>query len=179
MKLRIKTLTLCSFLICAAVCLHASITLFVEEPYGAFGAMNPTGHAAVYLNRVCAETPVKLRPCQPGESGVVISRYYRVGGYDWAALPLIPYLYAVDRPEEVPLTADRDLVFKLRDQYRREHLRDFVPEGPDGDKPQGDWTQLVGASYKRKIYALEVETTAAQDEHLIEELNSGKNHSRF
>jgi hypothetical protein len=29
-----------------------------------------------------------LRPCQPGELGVVISRYHRVGGYDWIAMPV-------------------------------------------------------------------------------------------
>ena len=34
-----------------------------------------TGHAAVYLSGVCAETPLVLRRCGPGETGVVLSRY--------------------------------------------------------------------------------------------------------
>ena len=67
------------------------------------GFFTATGHAAVYLSGVCAETPVKLRPCAPGETGIVISRYDAVGGYDWVAIPLIPYLYAVERAQEVPL----------------------------------------------------------------------------
>ncbi len=79
----------------------------MEEPYGAFGRVNPTGHAAVYLSQVCAESPTKLRLCEAGENGVVISRYHRVGGYDWIAIPLIPYLYAVDEPQDAPLYANR------------------------------------------------------------------------
>ena len=67
---------------------RAEAALFLEEPFGAFGHMNPTGHAAVYLSRVCAESPTVLRACEPGETGVVISRYRRVGGYDWVAIPL-------------------------------------------------------------------------------------------
>ena len=38
---------------------HASATLFLEEPYGKLGFFTATGHAAVYLSGVCAETPVK------------------------------------------------------------------------------------------------------------------------
>jgi hypothetical protein len=45
-----------------------------EPPYGTFGAMNPTGHAAVYFNRICADTPTVLLTCHDGEYGVVISR---------------------------------------------------------------------------------------------------------
>lgn len=45
----------------------ADAALLMEEPYGEFGFFNPTGHSAVYLNHVCAESPVKLRTCRPGE----------------------------------------------------------------------------------------------------------------
>src|SRR5271154_1181657 len=92
----------------------ASATLLLEEPYGHLGFFTATGHAAVYLSGVCAETPVKLRPCAPGETGIVISRYAGVGGYDWVAIPLVPYLYAVERPEDIPLFADARMVLQLR-----------------------------------------------------------------
>jgi hypothetical protein len=46
----------------------------MEEPYGKFGAMNPTGHAAVYFNHICADSPTVLRSCHDGEFGSVISR---------------------------------------------------------------------------------------------------------
>lgn len=34
--------------------------------------------------------------------GVVVSRYHKIAGYDWIAIPVIPYLYAVEDVEEVP-----------------------------------------------------------------------------
>lgn len=157
----------------------AAAALFLEEPFGAFGHMNPTGHSAVYLSRVCAASPTELRLCEPGETGVVISRYHRVGGYDWIAVPLIPYLYAVEDPEQVPLYVNAEMVASLRDNYRRTHLEELAPDAPGGIMPDGEWTQLVGAAYDRKIYSFEIETTEAQDERLIEKLNSEKNHSSF
>src|SRR5207245_5110452 len=90
--------------------LHAQATLLREEPYSYDGTFAGTGHAAVYLARVCAETPTSLRRCQPGETGVVVSRYHHVGGRDWIAVPLIPYLYAVKDPANIPLFAGAKLV---------------------------------------------------------------------
>src|SRR5436309_15104086 len=84
---------------------HASATLFLEEPYGKLGFFTATGHAAVYLSGVCAETTVKLRACAPGETGIVLSRYEGVCGSDWVAIRLIRYLHAVERVLEVPLVA--------------------------------------------------------------------------
>ncbi len=95
----------------------ASIALLVEEPYGSYGAYNPTGHAAIYLDHVCAETPTRLRPCRPGELGVVVSRYLHVHGNDWFAMPLIPYLYAVDDLADVPSSPDAVMVKKVRTAY--------------------------------------------------------------
>ena len=89
---------------------QSSATLLLEEPYGKLGFFTATGHAAVYLSGVCAETPLMLRTCAPGELGAVISRYDGVGSYDWVAIPLIPYLYAVEQPDDVPLFADAKMV---------------------------------------------------------------------
>jgi hypothetical protein len=59
----------------------------------------------IYLPGVCGQTPSILRRGAPGESGIVLSRYDGVDGYDWIAISLVPYLYAVERPEDVPLFA--------------------------------------------------------------------------
>src|SRR6266700_2028301 len=157
----------------------ASATLFLEEPYGKMGFFTATGHAAVYLSGVCADTPVVLRRCAPGETGIVLSRYDAVGGYDWVAIPLIPYLYAVERPEDVPLFADAKMALFLRDRYRRKYLEDVAPDAKNGETPGGNWYQLVGSSYDRTIYGFEIETTAAQDEALIRKYNSSSNRSHF
>ncbi len=158
---------------------HASATLLLEEPYGKLGFFTGTGHAAVYLSNVCAETPLVLRRCRPGELGAVISRYDGIGRYDWVAIPLIPYLYAVDRTQNVPLFADAKLVAFLRDRYRRDHLEQVAPDLGDGETPSGNWYELVGSSYDRTIYGFEIETTPAQDDALIRKLNSLPNDSHF
>jgi hypothetical protein len=173
---------LCTLLVLvpASACLAgASATLLLEEPYGRMGFFTATGHAAVYLSGVCAETPLVLRPCAPGELGAVISRYDGVGGYDWVAIPLIPYLYAVERPEDIPLFVDQKMVLFLRDQYRRQHLESVAPDRDNGEAPGGNWYELVGSSYDRAAYAFEIETTPAQDEAFIEQYNSSPNRSHF
>src|SRR5271167_4189062 len=127
---------LCTLLVLAsgsAGLARASATLLLEEPYGKLGFFTATGHAAVYLSGVCAETPLVLRKCAPGETGIVLSRYDGVAGYDWFAIPLIPYLYAVDRPEDVPLYADAKMVAFLRDRYRRRYLEEVAPDGKNGE----------------------------------------------
>jgi hypothetical protein len=166
-------------LFCACSAFAGSATLLLEEPYGALGFFTGTGHAAVYLSGVCAETPLALRPCAPGETGVVISRYNGVGGYDWVAIPLIPYLYAVERPEDIPLFANAKMTAFLRDRYRRKYLEAIAPDVREGETPAGNWYELVGSSYDRTIYGFEIETTREQDLALIRKLNSSPNISHF
>jgi hypothetical protein len=174
-NLRISCMCL---LLCAAAA-HADVALFLEEPFGAFGGMTPTGHAAIYLSRVCADSLLSLRRCDAGEQGVVISRYHRIAGYDWIAIPLIPYLYAVDGAEQVPQNASPQEVAALRDAYRRRYLEEVAPDGSDGGTPPGDWTQLVGAAYDRTIYTFEIETTEEQDAEFIQAFNSRLNKNHF
>jgi len=157
----------------------ASVSLLMEEPYGTFGAFNPTGHAAVYLNHVCAQTPIELRPCRNGEYGVVISRYHKIGGYDWIAIPLIPYLYAVDSIDEIPTAVDKAKVEELRDAYRHENLLALTPDTEDGGIPKGEWTQLVGSSYDREIHGFEVDSTGDEDARFIAIFNDRKNVGHF
>ena len=170
---------LIAMLMANGVSAHASVALLMEEPYGTFGAFNPTGHAAVYLNHICAETPTELRPCRNGEYGVVISRYHKIDGYDWIAIPLVPYLYAVDSVNDVPVSVDKAQVAAIRDKYRTEHLLALAPDSKKGGMPKGEWTQLVGASYDRKIHGFEVVSTQEQDERFIALFNDKKNVGHF
>lgn len=158
---------------------QAQAALFLEEPYGVFGHLNPTGHAALYLSHVCAETPVKLRMCGPGENGVVLSRYEGIGHYDWVAIPLIPYLYSVNSVSKVPDRVNVAMVDRLRDQYRERFLGEFTEGIQRGGFFSGGWTELVGAAYERRIYALSFQTTREQDEALVRVLNERANISHF
>ena len=169
-------------IILAAFCCaqgHAQAALLMEEPYGFFGILNPTGHNAIYFERICAETPVKLRRCQPGELGAVIARYQGIDGYDWVAIPLLPYLYSVENASEVPSHVDREQVRRLRDRYREAHLGSLGWKLPAGSVVHGGWTQLVGAAYERRIFAFRFETTPEQDDALIARMNAGPNRTSF
>ena len=178
--LRLRKLTaILLFCLCSIPRARAEATLFLAEPYSYDGALAGTGHAAVYLSGVCAASPVVLRPCAPGETGIVLSRYHHVAGYDWIAIPLIPYLYAVEKQEDIPLFADKKMIAFLRDRYRRNHLEELAADLPDGGTPDGDWYELIGASYLRTIYAYEIATTPEQDAALIRKLNNRPNRQRW
>ena len=181
-RLNLTIVALCLFAL-SGLRARADAALLMEEPYARFGAFNPTGHAAIYLNHICAETPTRLRPCRPGEPGAVISRYHKIDGYDWLAIPLVPYLYAVERVEDVPLTADLALEASLRDRYRRDHLETYAPDVPSGkhaaEAPDGEWTQLVGASYDRRIYGFEIQTTSEEDLQFMNRYNDSPNIGHF
>lgn len=185
--------------------LHAQATLLLEEPYSYDGTFAGTGHSAVYLSRVCAATPVRLRRCRPGELGAVLSRYHGVAGYDWIAIPLIPYLYAVEKPSDIPLYADPKLVAFLRDQYlshleviasHDSKLQDSKLDAPKGgvskddisqkndealkdEHPSGPWYELVGSAYDRTLYGFQVATRPEQDDALIRKMNSSPNREAY
>jgi hypothetical protein len=146
----------------------AQVTLLLEEPYSYDGTFAGTGHSAVYLSRVCAETPTLLRRCNPGEQGVVLSRYHHLEGRDWFAVPLIPYLYAVDSSGDIPLYADTKLVSFLRQRYLQKM-----------DITGSDAYQLVGSAYDRTTYGFRIETTPQQDDELIRRLNQETNRDSY
>lgn len=151
----------------------------MEEPYGFYGTLNPTGHNAIYFENVCAETPMRLRRCRPGELGAVISRYEGVDGYDWIATPLIPYLYAVENSSDVPTHVDHDMVVDLRNRYRQAHFEPLDLDKSGGSYVRDGWTQLIGAAYERRIYVFRFNTTREQDDALIARLNDQPNRSHF
>lgn len=153
---------------------RAGVTLLLEEQIGPFWRMNPD-HSAIYLSRVCAESPVTLRICGPGEQGAVISRYHRMDGYDWVAIPSIPYLYAVERADQVPASANPQQVAELRETYRKGHLEQVAADRARSK----DWPQLAGEAYDRTIYGFTLQTTPEQDAELVRKLNSSPNRNRF
>lgn len=158
---------------------HAQAALLMEEPYGTFGLWNPTGHNAIYFERVCAETPTRLRRCNPGELGSVLSRYAGINGYDWVAMPLIPYLYSVEDASLVPDQVDPATVNQMRDRYRETHFEPIGLDQPGKSRVRNGWKQLIGASYERRIYAFRFPTTPEQDDVLIARLNTNPNQSHF
>jgi len=165
---------------------RASIGLVVGEPFGSFGTILPVGHAAIYLDHVCADTPTHLRPCHPGELGVVVSRYHdlRAANLDWMAVPILPFLYGVDDPTDTPSYLTTSARVDLAERYRQAHLRDEVPDplthnGDPIHPHYGDWQDAVGAAFDRRLYIYEIDTTPEQDATILADLNSRLNVRRY
>lgn len=168
------------FLLTLAACppARAQAALLMENATGVSRVFDPTGHEALYFARICAATPVRLRRCAPGELGSVISRYKGVGGYDWLAVPLLPYLYSVEHAREVPERVDHRTVNDLRLKYHAAHLSG-LESAPQGGRIRRGWNQLFGAAYERRIYAFRFETTPEQDDAFIAWMNASENRSHF
>jgi hypothetical protein len=171
-----KSFVFCSIFVVAlqASCAWGQAALLLGEPYSYDGTFAGTGHAAVYLARVCADTPFHLRRCAPGEKGVVISRYHGIAGHDWLAVPLIPYLYAVRNPEDVPLYANPKVVAFLREQYL--NSLPLPAEAHPGAEPR---YELAGSAYDRTLYGFRIATRPEQDDALIRVLNASPNQESY
>ena len=171
--------------VAAAFCLAAivgsaygAVTVVVGEPYGTIGTLLPVGHTAIYLDRVCADGPVRLRMCRPNErSGVVIERlnHMRV---DWVATPILDYLYGVDDPSSVMRYLAPSQVTELRESYRHRYLRALLP-GETVDKMNRDWWESIATSFDRRMWGYQLATTRRQDEDLVAMLNGEVNKHRY
>jgi hypothetical protein len=159
---------------------HASLTVLVGEPFGNFGTMMPVGHTAIYLDHVCADGPLKMRMCRPGEpQGVVIARYHQIGQYDWMVSPVMEFLYATDDPSKVLTYATLENAWDLREIYRRQYLEGIVPDGTEYDKATNEWWESAGTAYTRRIWGYELATTREQDEQFVRTMNDRTNHHAY
>jgi hypothetical protein len=177
-------------LLLASARAHASIGLVIGEPFGGFGTMLPVGHASIYLDHICPETPTHLRLCRPGESGVVISRYHDLtaSGLDFLATPAFSFFYGVDTPEQVPIFITPALRDSIRMAYRNAHYRDVVPDPlptriendsalhfKDGE----DWQESIGSAFDRRLFIYQLDTTPEQDQAILDYVNSLPNKRRY
>jgi hypothetical protein len=157
---------------------RAQAALLLQDADGLAQVLSPTGHESIYFARICAASPTKLRRCEAGELGTVVSRHRGIGGYDWLAMPLIPYLYSVEDVSQVPALVSRETVQSLRTSYHDAHLTS-LGDVPEGGGIRRGWNQLVGAAYERRIWAFRFDTTAAQDGAFIAKMNAAANESHF
>ncbi|MDX2034974.1 MAG: hypothetical protein SF339_30135 [Blastocatellia bacterium] len=171
-------LSLCSWFTPA----RADVSLFLLEATGVSGEASSAGHVSVYLSNICADTPVRLRLCQPGERGVVIATYPDLGTdmpYEWVAIPLLPFLVGVEDERNIPIYVNGEIRTLMREAHRRKFLRALIPDRTDGAIPAGNWQQMIGNTYNRDIYGFSLRTTPAEDAAFLEQFNRRPNRSRF
>ena len=159
---------------------HASLTVLVGEPFGTWGTIMPVGHVSLYLDRVCADGPVKLRMCAPGEpQGAVVARLDKIGKLDWIGSPVMDFLYGTDQLDQILPYTTPAAVDELRLRYRREHLAAYFPDGTEKIKQDREWWETVGVLYSRKVYAYQLDTTREQDERFIAVMNADENRHAY
>ncbi len=173
--------------LCAApATCRASIGLVIGEPFGAFGTMMPQGHSSIFLDHICEQTPIQLRPCLPGEHGVVLSRYHdlRRPALDWMGFPATTFFYGVEDVSALPGFITPQFEALLRERYWSEHLRETIPGRRDrkGDlhMPRyGDWEEGIAAAFDRRLLVYVIDTTPEQDAVLLRLLNDRANRRRY
>jgi hypothetical protein len=92
---------------------------------------------------------------------------------------LVPYLYAVESPSDIPSTVDKEQVAALRNAYRKQHLLDLAPDDRHGGPPNGEWTELVGSSFDRTIHGFQIDSTPEQDRRFMDIFNDRRNVGHF
>lgn len=185
--MRLSYLTFVALLLLGCLPARADIGLLLNaKPNGhveiGFAEITGEGHSAVYLSRVCPETPVKLRLCNPGELGSVIQSYedYKEDQpYEWNAVPLSVYLYGVDDPQQKPLFASPEMRSALQERYRRLHMQDVCVTEKCATDPEANWRDAVAAAFVREIYIFRVRTTVEQDEQFIRQFNARANINHY
>ncbi len=141
-----------------------------------------SGHTAVYLSRICPASPVKLRLCNPGEQGSVISNYTTLGedqSFEWNIVPLNVYVYGVENPANRPLFASPKIKNALEEAYREKVLADYCQSETCRTSGKAEWREMVSAESERTFYILVASTTVEQDQKLIDEFNSLPNVNHF
>src|SRR5262249_45607311 len=120
------------------------------------------GHSAVYLSRVCPDSPIKLRLCRPGEEGSVISNYTTLGEdrpYEWNVIPLSLYLYGVEDPRDRPLAGTKKIKHALEERYREKYLSELCATKSCKTSTSAEWREMVGTTLSRSLYIFVVETS--------------------
>lgn len=170
------------FLILSPVLVRADISYLLLEAVGVSGEASSAGHSAIYFSNICADSPLEMRLCRPGEQGIVIALYPQFGAvneYEWIAVPLTPFLYGVEDERKIPLYVNGEVRTLMRETYRRKHMIALVPDTADGSMPHGRWKQMIGNAYNRDIYSFTIRTTVREDIAIIERFQSIPNKNRY
>jgi hypothetical protein len=141
-----------------------------------------SGHTSVYFSRICPASPVKLRLCQPGEQGSVVSNYISLGEdqpFEWNIVPVNVYLYGVENPRYRPIVGSQKIKHLLEDRYRENYLSEYCATESCKTSHKAEWREMVAATLERSMYMFVVNTTIEQDLALIEQFNTEANENHF
>jgi hypothetical protein len=170
--------------LCAAPRASADAGIVLNESLDTSVArITGSGHSAIYLSRICPDnSPVKMRLCQPGEQGSVLSNYTTLGEdqpYEWNIVPLSVYLYGVEDPRNQPLVSSKEIKAALEERYRERYLSAICTAKQCLTGNGSEWREMVGATLERSLYMFVVKTSLEQDRALIDKFNAVPNVNHF
>jgi len=173
----------CLFLALATPRASADVGVILNESLGeSMDRITGTGHTAVYFSRICADIPTKLRLCQPGEPGSVMSTYINIGedrSVEWNIVPLNIYLYGVEDPRNRPIFGSFKIKHALEERYRETYLSGYCGTPACQTSGKAEWREMVAATLIRGAYMFVVDTSIEQDRQLIAEFNNAPNENHF
>ncbi|HKD82578.1 MAG TPA: hypothetical protein VKH81_23005 [Candidatus Angelobacter sp.] len=179
----LRTLAIVVGFLFGCTSLHADVGLLLSEtPAEGLSQWISSGHSAIYLSRLCPETPVKLRLCTAGEAGSVISMYKGLDedqDFEWNAVPLSLFLYGVEDERNRPLLAWPALFRLLQDHARESYLAGVCQTTPCSANQHGDWRYLFASTFIRSAYIFQLKTTLQQDVAFMIHLNARPNVNHY
>ena len=162
---------------------HGDVGVVLNESLDtSIARITGSGHTAVYLSRICPESPVRLRLCRADEQGSVISNYTTLGEdqlFEWNAVPLSVYLYGVEDARYRPMVGSQKIKHVLEERYREKFLSAYCASESCRTSNKAEWREMVGASLSRSIYMFVAETSVEQDLDLIAQFNAFPNRNHF
>ena len=180
----LTVLFVCLFVVSLCPPARADVGVILNESLksGLSSKIVAAGHSAVYLSRVCPVSPVRLRLCEPGEQGSVISTYSNFDEdqrFQWNIVPLSVFLYGVEDVRKRPLFASPQVKRLLEEQYRQNFLSAYCSGPPCSTNEKANWRDMVGATFDRSVYVFVMATTVQQDQDFIATFNALPNDGHF
>ena len=173
----------CFFALLACPRAHGSVGVVLNESLDeSMDRITGTGHSAVYFSNICAESPIKLRMCRPGELGSVMSIYINIGEdepFEWNVVPLSVYLYGVEDPRNRPIFGSFKIKHALEERYREKYLAEYCASLACRTSGKAEWREMVAATLIRSVYIFALDTSVDQDRELIAQFNDAANKSHF
>jgi len=174
-----------AFLVAVLACpgAHGDVGVVLNESLDeSMDRITGTGHSAIYFSGICADSPIKLRLCRPGEFGSVMGTYINIGEdqpFEWNIVPLNIYLYGVEDPRNRPIFGSNKIKHLLEERYREKYLSEYCASPGCRTSRTAEWREMVAATLIRGVYIFVVHTSVEQDRELIAEFNESANKNHF
>jgi hypothetical protein len=162
---------------------RADIGVVIADPTTiGYSSYTQAGHSLVYLSGVCPISPIQARLCESGEQGSIVTTYphfREAQPYAWNIAPLSIYLQGLPDPETRLLYASPNVKDALQKEARHHFLQPVCGAGDCPDVQHSYWRDLVAATADRDVFVYAVRTTRAQDQVIVDWLNTDPNVNHY